>query len=151
VDIENEALDKATSFGLIQNHNNNIRHEALKTKRSVEFVKAKYMKKHNLNTMEETINMTQYNAKYCEADCVVLFEGLKAFNSIMEEQVFVGSKNTSDVKAFNECTIYDFKSISSIGDHYFRWNNVFTKVYDICGITRQFISRCSHGGRVQSC
>jgi hypothetical protein len=24
-------------------------------------------------------------------------------------------------------------------------------VYDICGIIRQFICRCSHGGRVQSC
>ena len=151
VDIENEALDIATSFGLIHNHTNNIRLEALKTKRSVEFVKANYMKKHNLNTTEETVHMTQYNAKYCEADCVVLFEGLKAFNSIMKEQVFVGFRNLSDVKPFNECTIYDFKSISSIGDHYFRWNGVFDKVYDICGITRQFISRCSHGGRVQSC
>jgi hypothetical protein len=44
------------------------------------------MKKHNLNTMEETINMMRYNAKYCEADCVVLFEGLKAFNSIINRE-----------------------------------------------------------------
>jgi hypothetical protein len=72
VDIENEVLDIATSFGLIQNHINNIRQEALKTKRSVEFVKAKYMKNHNLNTTEETIHMTQYNVRrivlYCLKD-----------------------------------------------------------------------------------
>jgi hypothetical protein len=78
-DAGNEALDIATSFGLIHNHRNTIKNEALKTKKSFEFVKAKNMKAHNSNTIEETINMTQYNAKYCEANCVVLFKGLKAF------------------------------------------------------------------------
>ena len=93
MDIENEVLDIATSFGLIQNHMNTIKNEAFKTKRSFEYVKVKYMKAQNLNTIEETIHITQYNVKYCQADCVVSFKRLTAFNGIMKDQVFIGSKD----------------------------------------------------------
>ena len=161
--------------------------KASQTHKSISFELEKYKNEVSLEALniandwglckDNYINMTEYNMKYCEMDCEVLYQGLMKFDKIAKQNIFNidvdimmenfksdlnkyeltnEDKNemielrNQELKNFNSQSIFNYKSISSIGDSFMRINDAFDDVVDLCGITRRFISKASCGGRVQT-
>lgn len=71
---------------------------------------------------------------YLKYDCIVLRDGMKAFNNFMSESLGIN--------------IFNYLTISSLAHDYAINKGCYKGVYGICGNTRNFVTQCMAGGRV---
>ncbi len=86
----------------------------------------------------KTFNPTDYYKKYLKLDCLVLKYGLNKFNSLLSE---ITKKKIN---------MYNYLTISSIADHYFKLLGCYDGVYENTGNLRNYISKAIYGGRVST-
>ena len=173
--VIHDALDVAERFGLFKNHKKHAE-EFVKLHHYKHTVKD-YMELFELTTLDETINMMEYNAHYCRADCLLLQKGMEKFqgelNTIVfdldeptlqqnykkhiepfclskDESISLLEQRKELLENFKTTGLMDYKTISSIADAYMKINGAFDSVFNISGTPRAFISKASCGGRVQS-
>jgi len=79
----------------------------------------------------------EYYRYYLKFDCLVLQQGMKTFNKIIQSTF--------------KYNIYDFLTISSFADEYFKARGVYDGVYECTGGFRKFLSKAVYGGRVNAC
>jgi hypothetical protein len=82
------------------------------------------------------VDILKYNDKYCEMDCIVLWEGWKKFRKWIQEVCYLDTE--------------EYVSIPSLANDYMLKNNVYENVYQVGGITRDFIQKCVVGGRTMT-
>ena len=80
------------------------------------------------------IDIMRYSSKYCEMDCEVLGAGYEKFTEWIYE-----------ITGLN---VDDYVSIASLVNDYMIKEGVFTGVYQLSGVVREFIQKCMVGGRV---
>ena len=86
----------------------------------------------------KTFNPTDYYKKYLKLDCLVLKYGLVKFNELLSE---ITNKKIN---------MYNYLTISSIADHYFKLLGCYEGVYENTGNLRNYISKAVYGGRVST-
>ena len=108
-----------------------------------------YIKKSDLETFEENVkpyinsnNTTMfdhigYYKHYLKYDCLVLQKGMIAYNKCMYE-------------TFGK-PIFNFLTISSYADDYFKSRGVYDGVFEVNGGLKKFLSKAVYGGRVNVC
>lgn len=84
----------------------------------------------------EYFNPISYYSYYCKYDTLVLCEGLKKFDKIINR--------ISD----NKINTFAFMTISSLTNYFMKINGAFTDLYEVCGNLRDYISCAITGGRV---
>jgi hypothetical protein len=114
----------------------------------------KYLKKSELETFEENVkpfmipaftipdseiffDHIEYYKHYLKYDCLVLQKGMIAYNDCM-------------TKTFGK-PIFDFLTISSYADDYFKTKGVYDETYEVKGGLKKFLSKAVYGGRVNVC
>lgn len=80
------------------------------------------------------VDIIKYSLKYCEMDCLVLYQGIKKFREWMYE--------------ITRLNIHNVLTISSLAQNYLITKGVFDDCYNFSGIPREFIQKCVVGGRV---
>jgi hypothetical protein len=85
---------------------------------------------------DNTFDFHKYSQYYCERDVQVLHDGLIACDKIMSENF--------------GASIFNYLTISSYADDYMYWNGVYTGVYELGGVCRDFIQWCVVGGCVRT-
>ena len=75
-----------------------------------------------------------YYRYYLKYDCLVLKEGMIKYNQTM-------------INTFGK-PIFDFLTISSYADDYFKNKGVYDETYEVCAGLKQFIGLAVYGGRV---
>lgn len=108
-----------------------------------------YIKKSDLETFEENVkpyinsnnklmfDHIEYYKHYLKYDCLVLQKGMIAYNKCMNE-------------TFGK-PIFNFLTISSYADDYFKSRGVYDDVYEVNGGLKKFLSKAVYGGRVNVC
>jgi hypothetical protein len=76
----------------------------------------------------------RYSAEYCVVDTQVLDAGMHTFRQQVLQALDIDIANTM--------------TISSVADKYCIDRGVFQGVQEVSGIVREFIQRCTVGGRV---
>ena len=84
----------------------------------------------------DKVDILKYNDKYCLMDCIVLWKGWKTFRSWIQEVC--------------DLDIQEYVSIPSLANDYMLKNDVYEDVYQVGGITRDFIQKCIVGGRTMT-
>jgi hypothetical protein len=115
----------------------------------------KYLKKSDIETFEENVkpfmipsldkkqnsdmffDHIKYYKHYLTYDCLVLQKGMIAYNDCM-------------MKTFGK-PIFDFLTISSYADDYFKTKGVYDETYEVKGGLKKFLSKAVYGGRVNVC
>lgn len=109
----------------------------------------KYIKKSDLETFNENVKpfMIQdsdiyfdhiaYYKHYLKYDCLVLQKGMIAYNDCM-------------IDTFGK-PIFDFLTISSYADDYFKSKGVYDGSYEVKSGLKKFLSKAVYGGRVNVC
>ena len=109
----------------------------------------KYIKKSDLETFEENVkpyinsnnqlmfDHIGYYKHYLKYDCLVLQKGMIAYNKCMKE-------------TFGK-PIFNFLTISSYADDYFKSRGVYDGVCEVAGGLKKFLSKAVYGGRVNVC
>jgi len=108
----------------------------------------KYLKKSDLETFEENVkpficedndyfDHIAYYKHYLKYDCLVLQKGMIAYNNCM-------------IETFGK-PIFDFLTISSYADDYFKSKGVYDDIYEVKGGLKKFLSKAVYGGRVNVC
>jgi hypothetical protein len=90
------------------------------------------------NKKNKTFNPTDYYKKYLKYDVLVLKYGLNKFNLLLSE---ITKKKIN---------MYNYLTISSIADHYFKLLGCYDEVYENTGNLRNYISKAVYGGRVST-
>jgi len=78
-----------------------------------------------------------YYRYYLKYDCLVLQKGMQAFNKVIKE-------------TFGK-SIYNFLTISSFSDDYFKERGVYEDVYEVKAGLKKFLGLAVYGGRVNAC
>lgn len=86
---------------------------------------------------DKKFNHMEYYRYYLKFDCLVLQQGMIAFNKCILE-------------TFGK-SIYNFLTISSFADDYFKCRNVYDGTYEVKGGLKKFLSKAVYGGRVNVC
>tara|TARA_X000000368_G_C23041664_1_gene717219 strand:- start:964 stop:2664 length:1701 start_codon:yes stop_codon:yes gene_type:complete len=89
-----------------------------------------------INT-DNTFDLLKYSRVYCEQDCKVLKKGLEKWYELFRE---VDSR----------ISVYDFYSLPSIANYFFRINGCFDGCYEMNGALGKFFQNFVCGGRVCS-
>lgn len=109
----------------------------------------KYLKKSDLETFNENVkpfmipdsdmffDHIKYYKHYLKYDCLVLQKGMIAYNKCM-------------IETFGK-PIFDFLTISSYADDYFKSKGVYDGIYEVKGGLKKFLSKAVYGGRVNVC
>ena len=109
----------------------------------------KYIKKSDLETFNENVkpfmipdsdiyfDHIAYYKHYLKYDCLVLQKGMIAYNKCM-------------IDTF-EKPIFDFLTISSYADDYFKSKGVYDDSYEVKSGLKKFLSKAVYGGRVNVC
>ena len=109
----------------------------------------KYLNKSDLETFNENVkpfmipdsdiyfNHIEYYKHYLKYDCLVLQKGMIAYNDCMND-------------TFGK-PIFDFLTISSYADDYFKSKGVYDDTYEVKGGLKKFLSKAVYGGRVNVC
>jgi hypothetical protein len=82
-------------------------------------------------------NHMNYYRYYLKFDVLVLKHGMKAFNQCI-------------IETFNK-SIYNFLTISSFADDYFKSREVYDGIYEVKGGLKKYLSKAVYGGRVNVC
>ena len=86
---------------------------------------------------EKRFNHMEYYKYYLKFDVLVLQQGMIAFNKCIFE-------------TFGK-PIYDFLTISSFADDYFKCRKVYDDTYEVKGGLKKYLSKAVFGGRVNVC
>ena len=78
-----------------------------------------------------------YYKWYLKYDCLVLKEGMLAYNNCM-------------VETFGK-PIFNFLTISSYADDYFKSKGVYDNMYEVCSGLKKYLSKAVYGGRTNVC
>jgi hypothetical protein len=84
----------------------------------------------------EKFDASEYYVEYLKLDCLVLKDGMNAFNKIVKELTE------------NKIEAYDCLTISSLSDKYNGLNGCFDGTYEITGNLRAIVGKAIRGGRV---
>lgn len=84
----------------------------------------------------EKFDASEYYAEYLKLDCLVLRDGMNAFNKLVKELT------NGEIEA------YDCLTISSLSDKYNGLNGCFDGTYEITGNLRAIVGKAIRGGRV---
>lgn len=110
----------------------------------------KYIKKSDLETFNENVkpfmipdsdiyfDHIAYYKHYLKYDCLVLQKGMIAYNDCM-------------IDTFEKKPIFDFLTISSYADDYFKSKGVYDGSYEVKSGLKKFLSKAVYGGRVNVC
>lgn len=79
----------------------------------------------------------EYYKYYLKYDVLILQQGMKKFNEKIND-------------TFNK-SIYDFLTISSFADDYFKSRNVYDDIYEVKSGLKKYLSKAVYGGRVNAC
>ena len=107
----------------------------------------KYIKKSDLDTFNENVkpfmitdsdfDHIEYYKHYLKYDCLVLQKGMIAYNDCM-------------IDTFGK-PIFDFLTISSYADDYFKSKGVYDGSYEVKSGLKKFLGKAVYGGRVNVC
>ena len=86
---------------------------------------------------KQKFNHMDYYRYYLKFDCLVLQQGMIAFNKCI-------------LDTFGK-SIYNFLTISSFADDYFKCRNVYDGIYEVKGGLKKYLSKAVYGGRVNVC
>lgn len=89
-----------------------------------------------LESVEETIDIIKYSKKYCEMDCIVLWEGYKKFKGWINDVC--------------ELDIGEYISLPSLANDYMLKEGVYDNVYMLSGVPREYIQKSMVGGRTMT-
>lgn len=78
-----------------------------------------------------------YYMWYLKYDCLVLRDGMMAYNECMKE-------------TFGK-PIFNFLTISSYADDYFKSKGVYDNMYEVCSGLKKYLSKGVYGGRTNVC
>ena len=82
-------------------------------------------------------NHMEYYKWYLKYDCLVLKEGMISYNECMKE-------------TFGK-PIFNFLTISSYADDYFKSKGVYDNMYEVCSGLKKYLSKAVYGGRTNVC
>jgi hypothetical protein len=101
-----------------------------------EYVKQFYDNCSKWDCGEETIDIIKYSKKYCEMDCIVLWNGYKKFKGWINEVC--------------ELDIGEYISLPSLANDYMLKEGVYDDVYMLSGVPREYIQKSMVGGRTMT-
>jgi hypothetical protein len=90
------------------------------------------IKKWRCEGVNKTYDIIEYSARYCEMDCIVLYQGYFKFREW-----------TLDLNL----DINDILTSASLAHHYFVNTGCYKGVYELCDTPQSFIQKCVVGGR----
>ena len=118
----------------IYNENSQIESEKLEEKKKTFYDN---LKTWNCINEDGTYDLQMYSQKYCEIDCKVLKRGLQEFQRVFRE-------------IDNRIDVYEFFSLPSLAEYYFKINGCFDGCYQLAGSIGTWFSNFVHGGRVMT-
>jgi hypothetical protein len=91
----------------------------------------------------QVVNIMDYSEYYCVKDCVVLSQGMRAFDKDLST-IFNGSSK-------EWLGLQSYLSVSAIGYHFAVKYGCLEDCYELAGKPQHFISKCISGGRTMTC
>ena len=85
---------------------------------------------------DNMFDLIKYSSIYCEMDCKVLMHGYAVFRGWMSEHTGLDVDN--------------FTTIQPMASTFMLKSGCYDNVYQLSGVTQQFITRCVVGGRVMA-
>ena len=120
------------------NNNKRIKTEEYKKYLSIEQQKEFTATIENEKSYDEetkTFNPLEYYKEYLKLDCLTLKHGVQKFNKLISEVTN------------GELSVYDYLTISSLSDSYFKNNGSYEGVYEISANLRDYVQKAIYGGR----